>query len=501
MSIASPFAPFGGGSTGSDPFGGQTQFGFQIPQGDPSMLEQAARSCTVRALGLSMQGENLRQATGMAVAGWQGNAQTAFLDYAGHVSGVLSGNSAAFEQAGGALTTFAQDLEHAQQVTRQALGDCDTYNGEMQRQQQTATDYGQTATTLSRQAATTMHPQIQSELNHQAGIAQDQATAASRAATTAQAKLRDAEKRGRDADHAYQQQALAAGRKIQAAAERLRPVQQLPGGAPVPINITSSDIALAQTMLAAGGLPGAASALDDPSELSKLARGGTVNPGTVLGLMKAYEEARESAPKPTKGSILDGIGGFVHTATLGAVGWGNPNSARYRGGSLAAMIPIDPDSLIVDADKGAVKLVEDGSQGKTALQTTVDGRPYQVTESDAVAISSRPTAGRTVYRVYGQPADDGGLVPIDGDEFSGPGGHSWSPTTPASYKDPREGLGLPSANGGRYVITGKITDPTGITARHALPLEGTRGGGLEYVVPDPNGQIEIISVGGQNPPF
>jgi hypothetical protein len=221
----------------------------------------------------------------------------------------------------------------------------------------------------------------------------------------------------------------------------------------------------------------------------------------VLGLMKAYEQAREAAPKPTKGSIWDGIGGFVHTATLGTVGWGNPNSARYQGGAIAAMIPIDPDSLIVDADKGAAKLVEDGSSSKRLLETTVDGRPYQVTEGDSVAITSRPTAGRTVYRVYGQPADDGGLVPINHDGYSKPDGHSWSPTSPASYDDPREGLGLPSANGGRYVVKGKITDPAGITARHALPLEGTRGGGVEYIVPDPNGQIEIISVGGQNPPF
>jgi hypothetical protein len=502
VSVASPFSTLGGGATGPDPFGGDTPFGFQIPQGDPSILEQAGSHCSMRALSLTMQGENMRQAIGTAVAGWQGNAQAAFVGYAGHVVGVMSGNSAAFEQAGEALTGFARDLEHAQRVTRQALSDCNTYNGEMQRQQQAAIHYGQTATTLNQQAAIAAHPQTVSELNHQAGIAQDQATTAGRAATTAQGNLRDAEKRGRDADYTYQLQAQAAGRKIQAAAERLRPVQQLPGGAPVPINITPSDIALAQRMLVAGGLPGAASALNDPAELNKLARGGTVNPATVLGLMKAYEQARESQPKPSKGSIMDGIGGFVHTATLGVVGWGNPNTARYRGGSMAAMIPVfDPEGVLVDIDKGAVKLVDDGSSSKNLLETTVDGRPYQVTEGDSVAITSRPTSGRTVYRVYGQPADDGGLVPIDHDAYAKPDGHSWSPSSPARYKDPREGLGLPDANGGRYVVKGKITDPTGITVRHALPIEGTRGGGIEYVVPDPNGQIEIISVGGQNPPF
>lgn len=52
------------------------------------------------------------------------------------------------------------------------------------------------------------------------------------------------------------------------------------------------------------------------------------------------------------------------------------------------------------------------------------------------------------------------------------------------------------------MITGRIVDSEGITVRHALPLDGTTtGGGLEYLLPDPKGQIEIISVGGQNPPF
>jgi hypothetical protein len=53
---------FGGGAAttaGSDPFGGATEFGFSIPQGDPGEIERAAGACLARSFALSMQSQNI----------------------------------------------------------------------------------------------------------------------------------------------------------------------------------------------------------------------------------------------------------------------------------------------------------------------------------------------------------------------------------------------------------------------------------------------------------
>jgi hypothetical protein len=501
--MSTVFGPLAGASAGANPFGGLTQWGFDIPQGDPGELQAAAGRAAAAALSLSLQAQNVEQSARSALSGWHGPAQAAFTAYSGHVNGVLSANGEAIGTAGQALGELARELEQAQQVTRQAAEQCQIAHDRMTTALGEASQYGANAQTLETQAALAAHPQMQGELNRQAAGARDQEAAANRAADAARHDFEAWQRRGRQADEAYTHAAASLSRRISAAADQLRNVQPPAGGAPVPVALAPGDGALARQMLAAaGGLAGGLKAANDPASLERLA-GGKLTPGAALLFVQGVRNAAAAEPKPQQGSLVDGIGGFVHTASFGLFSFGNRDTARYRGGELAAMIPVDPDSLLVDADRGIAMAVSDGRQVTEEgglLKTLVDGHTLEVSPNDAVPLTSGPAEGRVVYRVYGQPADEQGLVPIEGDRYSQPGGHSWSPVSPAHYGDLRDRLGLPDVNGARFVIKGRLTDTTGVLVRHAVPLDGTRGGGLEYLVPDPQGQIEIISVSGLNPP-
>ena len=104
-------------------------------------------------------------------------------------------------------------------------------------------------------------------------------------------------------------------------------------------------------------------------------------------------------------------------------------------------------------------------------------------ETEAPALTEQipePATGQDVYRVWGGE--------------SGPYGHSWTPTDPASVPAPRNSLGLPDANTGTQLTKGTLTDTTGVTTRPAKPLDGNAGGGPEYLVPDPKNQVQIKSI-------
>ena len=122
-----------------------------------------------------------------------------------------------------------------------------------------------------------------------------------------------------------------------------------------------------------------------------------------------------------------------------------------------------------------------------------------VSEGDSVPLTARPQHGQEVQRSYGQPADGRGLVPMD--DYSGPAGRSWTPTPIEQMPSPRADMGIPDVNAGRFRIRGQLIDVTDVQVRHALPLDGQPGGALEYLIPDPSGQIRIISVEGVNAPF
>lgn len=215
---------------GGDPFGGQTGFGFQVPQGNPGEIDAAARVISEQASLLSSRGRDVLSGARLASAAWKGQAEGAFSEYAGHVVTVFDANAMAYGEAAQAMSSFARELEDAQRVTGQALRECETSHGQMTSQLQAAAEHGQTASTLTQQAATAFHPQMQSELTRQAGIAQGQQDAANRAANAARGQFEAAQRQGIQAWERYQHQAQATARQVQGAAERVQMVERLPGG-------------------------------------------------------------------------------------------------------------------------------------------------------------------------------------------------------------------------------------------------------------------------------
>jgi hypothetical protein len=347
-----------------------TTFGFSIPQGSAAELETAASSCRGGGLGLVLQGNGIAQGSKIAVGGWQGEAQAAFAERAGQASSVLLANADAFTNAGTTIDRLAGELWRAQKLTRQAAKDCQSYQQQLNAAQQAADQHAQDAQNLSAQAQLAAHPHAQAKLNHQATLACDQAQAAQGQANQARAQLESAQKQGRDADHAYQQQADEVKGQIQAAGAEIHTIPHLP--TPIPINITPADINLAKKMLhGAGNLANAAKAATNPALLKRLA-GQNLTPAAVAAFLHDLQVAERDAPKPQRGSLIDAAGGFLNTFTFGALSFGNPNTARYRGGELAAMIPADPDALVVDRVDGgrdAAKLAEDlgDDGGETAV--------------------------------------------------------------------------------------------------------------------------------------
>jgi guanyl-specific ribonuclease Sa len=337
-----------------------TTFGFSIPQGSAAELETAASSCRNGGQGLVLQGNGIAQGSKIAVGGWQGEAQAAFAERAGQASSVLLANADAFTNAGTTIDRLAGELWRAQKLTRQAAKDCQSYQQQLNAAQQAADQHAQDAQNLSAQAQLAAHPHAQAKLNHQATLACDQAQAAQGQANQARAQLESAQKQGRDADHAYQQQADEVKGQIQAAGAEIHTIPHLP--TPIPINITPADINLAKKMLhGAGNLANAAKAATNPALLKRLA-GQNLTPAAVAAFLHDLQVAERDAPKPQRGSLIDAAGGFLNTFTFGALSFGNPNTARYRGGELAAMIPADPDALVVDRVDGgrdAAKLAED----------------------------------------------------------------------------------------------------------------------------------------------
>jgi hypothetical protein len=114
-----------------------------------------------------------------------------------------------------------------------------------------------------------------------------------------------------------------------------------------------------------------------------------------------------------------------------------------------------------------------------------------------------PHSGMLVERTYGQSLLDDGTM-----GGSGPFGESWAPAgTIERLAEPRGQLGLPEFNGGRFVVTGRLDDPTSVLQiRRAVPWNGpggyfTPGGAPEYVIPDADLHIEVLRVRGVNPDF
>jgi len=98
---------------------------------------------------------------------------------------------------------------------------------------------------------------------------------------------------------------------------------------------------------------------------------------------------------------------------------------------------------------------------------------------------------QTVFRVFGGDAKAEGF--------------SWTPKNPNSVSNFRDEAGLPSGgasgsnNTGQFVIEGTVKNRNIICQRAAVPLDGNKGGLLEFVINPKN--VNIKRVSGVNPHF
>lgn len=84
-----------------------------------------------------------------------------------------------------------------------------------------------------------------------------------------------------------------------------------------------------------------------------------------------------------------------------------------------------------------------------------------------------------VYRIHGGDAR--------------PMGHSWTPENPMGMANPRNESGLPKANAGQMLTRARVVNMEGVSTRDALPIleDGVEGGRSEWLLPDPESQLEV----------
>lgn len=105
-----------------------------------------------------------------------------------------------------------------------------------------------------------------------------------------------------------------------------------------------------------------------------------------------------------------------------------------------------------------------------------------------------PSEGKIIFRVWG------GLSRIDG--------ASWTPVNPlflrASGGDFRDVAGLPNVNDGSMLTIGRLLNPSGVkSVAPADPLDGNRGGLIEFKMPNPLGSnsVQVIDTISVQPAF
>ena len=260
--LGSPFgSPFSTGGSSplsfGDPFSGHTGFGFNIPLGDPGAIESAATDMRTMGDGFHDQARSIRVAASVAVegdGGWKGSASAAFADFASHLINVMNGNATACHSAAKSISQLGHALSHAQKVTQQALSDCEKFSTEITTQQGLADDAATAERNASQSAANATHPTVAQTFNHQASVARDDKVTAQNSVTTTQGNLKDAEKRGHDAEQTYQQEATKLSTAIGSAASELRSPPDAGKAAPVPVTSSASDITLASIVTIMGSM-------------------------------------------------------------------------------------------------------------------------------------------------------------------------------------------------------------------------------------------------------
>lgn len=209
-------------------------FGFEVPQGTPGNIEAASRGCATWGAALGARASAVRSGAKAACSGWNGSAETGFVASAAQVISVYESLGLTVDDAGRALATFARELDTAQQITKQALQECETLSQQVSTSQQEAATHGLRVQALNTQVASAVHPAQVAELSRQLTTAQDQQTAAEHAANQAQGQLEAAQQRGIRAWTDYQQQAQASAQVLQGLNAQIHKAERMPGTASSP---------------------------------------------------------------------------------------------------------------------------------------------------------------------------------------------------------------------------------------------------------------------------
>lgn len=107
------------------------------------------------------------------------------------------------------------------------------------------------------------------------------------------------------------------------------------------------------------------------------------------------------------------------------------------------------------------------------------GTTTETDTRDEEECQKKPKTGCIVYRIWGGAA--------------AMWGRSWTPQNPATMQDPRDALGLPDTNSGRWLTAAKVISTFGITTQPAEPLDGNRGGAPEWRFRSPLSSLREVS--------
>ena len=178
------------------------------------------------------------------------------------------------------------------------------------------------------------------------------------------------------------------------------------------------------------------------------------------------------------GGLAGGVAGYVGAkAAVGMINKWQQNSTINQGGA-GNTEKNSPKSSAAFAGKSLSNEPPGWNDSKVTIG---DPEPF--------AFDPEPKAGISVYRIIG------------GD--SGPYGRSWTTVDPSSMINPRNSLGLPIQNTGRFVVEGRLQNTQGVFLRPggAIALYGTSGGAPELLIPNAKTQVKINNVSGVNPQY
>jgi uncharacterized protein YukE len=476
------------------------------PPGEPGAVMDCASG--LRRVGGGFEGAGQVVSSAVASVGsWEGQASMAFRGHATSYRAAAGSCERVLADAQVVLSRYATVLEEIRQRIRELrreeedclerirrwkdrLADAERRAADAaQRMMAAPLDFG-----LAGEGALAAQLQAQNDL----AAAQDDAGVASRRIAEEQDELERLRDQAREARRrAEEAEDRAAGRITSLAGEL--PDVQFPGG-------PASPSAFAGTPFAPPISPFAG----DPRWAAAMGRAA----------------ARDDEDEDSGGNVGDFLAGGINELTFGAVDLGgDKDSDLYNAGRVASYIPINPVSAVKSAGTGALKLgakaVKSGAddaaeagakRGAAGTARHADAVPYgPITREQHLANLRRqaddagvemPTGGMVVERTYGTIPDSRGVL-----GGSGPYGQSWTPASIADMKAPRDEMGLPEFNGGRFVIRARLDDPAAVSEiRSALPWNGPggyfqRGGAPEYLIPNAADNLRIISVRGVNPDF